>query len=144
VLQNVQQHDGAKSFATWTKIVAVLLAIPEQHAGLRQPAQVPLRERVADVIPLVGNSLQEGDKDVLVSRHGAVIGTIWGTDIYTTDSQLAMAAVHAGAIKAGETGIVRVKIVRAPPIFTASRRNGVLSQPFGRYPAAYQVLKKEK
>src|SRR5207253_5473981 len=53
---------------------------------------------------------------------GGVVGTIWGTDIYTTDSQLAMAAVHAGALKVGETGVVRVRIVRPPPIFTASRR----------------------
>lgn len=73
---------------------------------------------------------------------GAVAGTIWGTDIYTTDSQLAMAAVHAGIVKVGETGVVRVKMVPSPPAFASSRRNGVISQAYGRYPAAYQILKK--
>jgi hypothetical protein len=55
-----------------------------------------------------------------------------------------MAAVHAGVLKLGETGVVRVKIIRSPPAFTASRRNGVTTQPFGPYPAAYQVLKGAK
>jgi LCCL domain-containing protein len=73
---------------------------------------------------------------------GAVAGTVWGTDVYTTDSQLAMAAVHAGIVRIGETGVVRVKIIPSPPTFAGSRRNGILSQPYGRYPAAYQILKK--
>jgi predicted DNA-binding protein len=73
---------------------------------------------------------------------GAVGGTIWGTDVYTTDSRLAVAAVHAGIVKIGETGVVRVKIIPSPPTFAGSIRNGVPSQAYGRYPAAYQILKK--
>jgi LCCL domain len=73
---------------------------------------------------------------------GMARGTIWGTDVYTTDSSLAMAAVHAGALKMGETGVVRVKMIASPAMFTGSARNGVASQPYGRYPAAYQILKK--
>ena len=38
-------------------------------------------------------------------------GFVWGTDVYTTDSTLAMAAVHAGVLKAGQAGYVRVAIV---------------------------------
>jgi hypothetical protein len=30
-------------------------------------------------------------------------GTVWGTDIYTTDSPLALAAVHAGVVQMGQT-----------------------------------------
>ena len=36
---------------------------------------------------------------------------VYGTDVYTLDSSLAAAAVHAGAIQAGKTGVVRVTIV---------------------------------
>jgi len=68
-------------------------------------------------------------------------GSIWGTDVYTTDSMLAMAAVHAGVIKAGETGVVRLKILASPPSFAGSFRNGVRTSAYGVYGGAYQVLK---
>lgn len=73
---------------------------------------------------------------------GAVAGgSIWGTDIYTTDSMLAMAAVHAGVLKAGETGVVRLKILPSPASFAGTVRNGVATSNFGRYSGAYQILK---
>ena len=72
---------------------------------------------------------------------GATNAFIWGTDVYTTDSQLATAAVHAGVLKAGQTGIVKVTILASPPAFTGSSRNGVTSQPYGPYVAAYKVSK---
>ena len=34
---------------------------------------------------------------------GDVDGPLWGTDVYTSDSSLAKAAVHAGLVKPGET-----------------------------------------
>ncbi len=73
---------------------------------------------------------------------GAVNGSVWGTDVYTTDSNLASAAVHAGVLKPGQTKVVRVRIVSSPASFQSSSRNGVTSSPYGYYPAAYQVLVK--
>ena len=68
-------------------------------------------------------------------------GSVWGTDQYTTDSRLAMAAVHAGLVKVGETGVVRLKIVPSPPSFAGSSRHGVTTSPYGPYRAAYQFVK---
>ncbi len=45
---------------------------------------------------------------------GAVGGSVWGTDVYTSDSRLATAAVHAGVLEVGKTGTVKVRII-APP-----------------------------
>ncbi len=42
---------------------------------------------------------------------GSANGAIWGTDAYTTDSALSAVAVHAGIIKSGETGVVKVTIL---------------------------------
>ena len=42
-----------------------------------------------------------------VTGAQAGAGSISGTDVYTLDSQLSVAAVHVGAAKPGETGIVR-------------------------------------
>lgn len=70
---------------------------------------------------------------------GAREGIVWGTDVYTSDSSLATAAVHAGAIKAGQTGVVRVTIVVPPPMYEGSTRNGVTTQPWGFHPGAFRV-----
>jgi hypothetical protein len=72
---------------------------------------------------------------------GATTHTIWGDGVYTTDSPLATAAVHAGVLQSGQTGIVKVTIVAAPPAFNGSTKNGVTSQPYGPFPAAYKISK---
>jgi hypothetical protein len=72
---------------------------------------------------------------------GNTTGSIYGTDVYTTDSSLATAAVHAGALKAGQTGVVRVTIVAPPAGFVGSTRHGVTSSAWVSYPSAYKVQK---
>jgi hypothetical protein len=70
---------------------------------------------------------------------GAVNGSVWGTDVYTTDSTLSTAAVHAGVLGAGQAGVVRVTIMPSPPMFVGSTRNGVTSSPWPAFPAAFKV-----
>ena len=70
---------------------------------------------------------------------GAADGSLWGTDVYTGDSALAAAAVHAGALKPGETAVVRVTVM--PPLgqYRGSVRHGVTSHDYGRFGTAYRV-----
>lgn len=75
---------------------------------------------------------------------GVADGALWGTGIYTTDSQLSAAAVHSGALKAGQTGIVSVKIVQGLPQYAGTVSNGVNSFGYGAYPVAFEILKKKK
>jgi hypothetical protein len=75
-------------------------------------------------------------------KGNAGAGTLWGTDTYTLDSALAAAVVHAGVVKDGKEGVVRLKIVPSPASFTGSTRNGVSSHNYGAYPAAYKILKR--
>ncbi len=56
---------------------------------------------------------------------------VFGTDVYTMDSSLEAAAVHAGAIQPGKTGLVRVTILGPQPGFQGSVRNGIASHPYG-------------
>jgi serine/threonine-protein kinase len=72
---------------------------------------------------------------------GTADGPLWGTDVYSTDSSLATAAVHAGALKVGETGVVRVRIVAPPPAYQGSTRNGVSSDSWGAWPGAFTVAR---
>lgn len=78
-------------------------------------------------------------KHFLFKVTGAANGSLFGTDVYTTDSTLAVAAVHAGLLKVGETGVVRVTILTGAPAYVASTRNGVTSSAWSNYPASYKV-----
>jgi len=74
-----------------------------------------------------------------VTLTGIAQGPLWGTDTYTSDSSFAVAAVHAGALRVGETGDVVVTRVAPPPKFQGTIRNGVRSNPWGPYPSAFTV-----
>ena len=74
---------------------------------------------------------------------GKLGGAVWGTDIYTSDSRLATSAVHCGALKVGETGILEVTMLASPPRYTGSSRNGVSTGNWGSYTAAYSIKKVE-
>jgi hypothetical protein len=54
--------------------------------------------------------------------------TIYGTDVYTDDSAVCSAAVHAGAIRQQSGGMVAIRILDGTASFTASTRHGVTSQ----------------
>jgi hypothetical protein len=66
-------------------------------------------------------------------------GSIWGSEVYTYDSRLAVAAVHSGALKDGETGIVEVTLLKSPDPHVGSTANGVTSSSWGSYSASYTV-----
>jgi LCCL domain len=72
---------------------------------------------------------------------GALEGQVWGTDVYTGDSMLAVASVHAGAVKVGEQGIIKVTVLKPPVKFHGCTRHGVISNDFGRYGMAYKVAR---
>ena len=70
---------------------------------------------------------------------GQIDGSLWGTDVYTGDSQIGAAAVHAGLVKPLEVAVLKVTVVTPPPQFTGSVRHGVTSHDFGRYGTAYRL-----
>ncbi len=63
---------------------------------------------------------------------GSVDGYVWGgeNNVYTDDSILATAAVHAGVLKAGETAMVRFTILAGKDSYDGSTRNGVTTRPY--------------
>ncbi len=75
---------------------------------------------------------------------GTIDGALWGSGVYTTDSKLSTAAVHAGAIKADQTGAVTVRIVQGLAGYAGSVSNGVTSNGYGAYPVAYVFVTKKR
>jgi len=54
--------------------------------------------------------------------------TVYGTDLYTDDSYLCSAAVHAGVITQKAGGLATIKLLKGHHTFTASARHGLTSQ----------------
>jgi hypothetical protein len=100
---------------------------------------------VSRALPDPGNlaTLQnEVGKSYVFKVTGQIAGGfVWGSDIYTSDSSLAIAAVHAGVLKAGQTGFVRVRIVRPLSAYAGTTRHGITTTPYGPWPGAYRVSK---
>jgi hypothetical protein len=70
---------------------------------------------------------------------GSTEGMVWGTDVYTGDSVLAAAAVHAGAVKDGESAVVKVTVMAPLTQYQGCVRHGVTTHDFGRFGTAYKV-----
>jgi hypothetical protein len=85
------------------------------------------------------NFAQQTGKTFHFTVTGNASGSVYGTDLYTTDSTLATAAVHAGILRAGETGVIKVTIEPGAASYTATTRNGVTSYDWGSYHASYKV-----
>ncbi len=110
--------------------------------ALRSLALGPEEEAVASIAdPGTMVSLQNQIGKVFHVRTVGAMGPLWGTDVYTTDSSVAAAAVHAGVLRLGQAGVVKVKVIAPPPLFAGSSRNGMTSGAFAAFPGAFQVLK---
>ncbi len=70
---------------------------------------------------------------------GEAAGPLWGTDVYTGDSALSVAAVHAGLVKVGESAVLKVIVEKPLARYAGSTRNGVTSHDFGPFATAYRL-----
>jgi DNA-directed RNA polymerase subunit RPC12/RpoP len=70
---------------------------------------------------------------------GATGGAVWGTDVYTSDSDLGTAAVHAGILGPGQTGVVQVQTSAGLPAYAGSIRYGVSTSSYGPWGASYTI-----
>lgn len=77
---------------------------------------------------------------------GSTDGEVWGTGVYTDDSPLATAAVHAGLLKKGETGIVKVTILAGQASYDGSTENEVTTSGYGDWDGSFKIeaVKAEK
>ena len=70
-------------------------------------------------------------------------GSVWGSGPYTGDSTVAVAAVHAGALKVGETKIVKVRLVKDPGSYASTTANGITTSQYGPYSTgAFEIVVK--
>jgi len=105
----------------------------------RSPRGAAPKPRVmADPGTLVGFRGQNG-KSFLIEITGQNTGSVWGTGVYTDDSSLATAAVHAGIVKVGQKAVVKVTILPGEQQYTGSDRNGITSNNWGDWLGTYRI-----
>ncbi len=71
---------------------------------------------------------------------GSVSGSLWGTTIYTDDSNLATAAVHSGFVQFNQTSTVTVTILAGQSSYIGSTQNGVTSSAWGSWYGSYTII----
>jgi hypothetical protein len=105
----------------------------------RGPRGAAPKPRVmADPGTLVGFRGQNG-KSFLIEITGQNTGSVWGTGVYTDDSSLATAAVHAGIVKVGQKAVVKVTILPGEQQYTGSDHNGIISNNWGDWLGSYRI-----
>jgi hypothetical protein len=83
----------------------------------------------------------EGASWLMKCPAGCTPKNVWGTDVYTDDSTLCTAAIHAGAITAAEGGTVLVTWAPSQPTYVASSRNGITTSDYGKWERSFYVQK---
>ena len=73
--------------------------------------------------------------------NGTISSRVWGTDLYTDDSSIASAAVHAGLITPQNGGVVTIEIRAGAASYQASTRNGVVSQGYGGWTGSFVFVR---
>ncbi len=125
-----------KDQAVAEAVISALMAI--------DPTNKALEGMAVDVLENPGTMTKyrgQNGKTFYFEVTGAASGTVYGTDIYTDDSQLAAVVVHAGILKPGERGIIKVTVMPGQNSYTSTQAHGILSNSYGAWQGSYKVEK---
>jgi hypothetical protein len=70
---------------------------------------------------------------------GGKEGNVWGTDIYTADSSICNAAVHAGKLTMDGGGSVTIELRPGESSYKGTIRNGIKTSDYGAYGRSFVV-----
>ncbi len=72
---------------------------------------------------------------------GPTGGRLWGTDLYTDDSSICLAAVHSGLITAAAGGTVTIEMRPGAPSYAGTTRYGVTSNGYGSWGGSFAFVR---
>ncbi len=79
-----------------------------------------------------------GEVILNVRVTGTTEGSAWGTGIYSDDSDIGVAAVHAGILKVGETKTVRITILPGQSSYIGTLQNGIKSYDYVEWEGSFK------
>jgi hypothetical protein len=106
-------------------------------AGAASPTPAAMDGAPAALVSMFQYRSQDVGHCVEVLLYGSVHGHIYGDYLYTDDSDVATAALHAGALELGETKLIKVYITGPQQTFKKSLRNGIQSHRYTHFPGSF-------
>ena len=103
------------------------------------------REESSNVTPIAWNTNaagfkgEEGQSYRFRCPSDGTVGTIYGSDVYTDDSSICTAAVHAGIISTERGGKVEIEIRPGRSIYGSTTRHGIKSNTYGHWGRSFVV-----
>ena len=82
---------------------------------------------------------QNGQRYLATCPSGGASGPVWGTGLYTDDSSICRAAVHAGRFNF-DGGVVTIEIYPGASLYMGSVANGITSNDYGPWGGSYWVI----
>ena len=70
---------------------------------------------------------------------GGKESSVWGTDVYTADSSICNAAVHAGKLTKDDGGSVTIELRPGESSYKGTTRNGIRTNDYGEYGRSFVV-----
>lgn len=110
-------------------VLISLIAIPAYAGG-------PIRVNVDDL----DLSDYRGQDGTVLSMEvtGTTDGNAWGTGIYSDDSDIPHAAVHAGVVKLGETKWIEITILPGQSSYKGTLKNGIESYDYSEWEGSFK------
>ncbi len=150
ILENPAGHITPNGLLTPPPAAGKLNIILESENGLMDSVQITVslpEDPATDTnAPLpdpgtgVGKFRSRSGEIITFNVTGRGGQTLWGTNTYTDDSDIGIAAVHAGLLEIGETATVRALIAPGQSAYQGSERNNITSQTFGRWAGSFQLI----
>ncbi|HEY8212445.1 MAG TPA: LCCL domain-containing protein [Myxococcaceae bacterium] len=92
-----------------------------------------------DSLSFVQSNAVAGEQYDYSCPGGGMTGApVWGSDVYTDDSAICPAAVHAGKINTYYGGTAAIEVLSGQPSYTGSARNGVSSLDHGLWTRSFR------
>jgi hypothetical protein len=83
---------------------------------------------------------QIGARFAYVCPPGGTAHSVWGSGVYSDDSSVCTAGVHAGAISFAQGGNVVIEMRPGQDSYGESSRNGVNTMSYGAWTGSYTVV----
>jgi hypothetical protein len=83
---------------------------------------------------------RNGERFVYTCPKYGVAGSLWGTDVYTDDSSVCTAGVHAGVISLAGGGTVTIEIRPGEAAYTSTNRNRITSSSYPSWSGSFVVV----
>ena len=124
--------------ATAAAALALVLWVAAADATPAQRGEAPIGSSWSSTASSVRG--QNGSRFLYVCPAGGSIGAVWGTDVYTDDSSVCSAGVHAGVIGAAQGGTLTIEIRPPQSSYTGSTRNGVTTSSWGSWHGSFVIV----